>query len=238
MTNNAGSSEAVLLLKRAAAAINSAENTFFDARNPHTDGVVRKLYCDNNLPVPVTQSRYYSWNDSGVGCVRVESSCDALELKLKSLFIKNREGIWDVMPECAAEVSAIFSPDQLLGTFPFFRFFSSLQHPYELSVGERGGDNDHVVVKGRLEAKPVDTREDIAREFSYTLEKGSAHMAALEEKTFFGRCVHLEFDKWVINAPVDPGLFEVPTKSRLIMSSMSQYTDLRQQRYANEILRG
>jgi len=157
-------------------------------------------------------------------------------MSMTTLFIKNRDGIWHVLPQCAAEISGIFAHDRLLGTFPFFRLFSTLEYPYDLSVNESDCGTEQVVVKGLLTAKPLHRQEDIASDFSYRLDTKSRRLFALDERTFGGRSLHLEFDRWSINEPIDHKLFDIPAKFRVKMSSMSQYMDLKQQYYGNRFM--
>lgn len=218
--------EAVVLLEREITAIKSAETLSFEARELHTTGVVQVLYEQFELPVPVTLLKYNSWDCAGVSCVRVESSMTLGKMNLTKLFIKNEDGIWDVLPNCVVEVSTIFKRDNLLSIFPFFRLFSILQYPYELSIDEFPGSNEQLIVKGRLAAKPLHREDDIASEFLYTINTGNGHFSSLNEKTFFGRTVHKILDKLEFDVPINRRLFELPDRPALTTLSMVQYLAL------------
>jgi len=236
-TNRNGNPEAVALLERAIAAIKSAETLSFEARKLHTTGVVQKLYEQWELPVPVpvTLQKYNSWDCAGVSYVRVESSMSVGEMNLTKLFIKNREGVWDVLPHCVVEVSTIFKRDNLLGTFPFFRLFSIPQYPYELSIDESSGSREELIVKGHLAAKPLHCEDDIARECSYTINAGNGHFCSLNEKTFNGRSLHLILDKLELDRPINSQLFDLPDSPPLTIVSMAQYLALQGAQYMHQI---
>ena len=222
-----------LVLEEAIKAINTAETLFFDARNLHTTGWLRRWYDQVHLPAPVTRMRYYSRNCAGMSYVRVESAVIVLDTDITSLFIKNRDGVWHVLPEGAAEVSTCFTPDRLLGVFPFFRLISIPEHPYELTVDKSKDNIEQIVVNGHLVAKPLHCEEDIASDFTYTLHTRNSQLSALNERTFAGRSLHLEFDRWSTNELIDHKLFELPQKSKVTVANMDQYMDFKQQYHAN-----
>lgn len=234
LTNRFGNPEPLVLLERAIAAIKSAETLFFEARKLHTTDVVQKIYEQLKLPAPVTLQKYNSWDCAGVSCVRVESSAAVGEMNLTKLFIKNRDGIWDVMPHCVVEVSTIFKRDNLLGAFPFFRLFSIPQYPYELSVDESSGSREQLIVKGRLAGKPLHCGDDIASECSYAINAGNGHLCSLNEKTFFGRSLHLILDKLEFDRPINSRLFDLPDRPTLTNLSMPQYVVLQGAQYTQQ----
>jgi hypothetical protein len=217
----------MLHLERAIAAISGAEALFFDARKLHTNSAVGRQYRQLQLPVPITRQKYYLWNRGGTDCTRVESACTVQGVSMTTLFIRNRDSIWHLLPHCAAEVSSVFKRDQLLGTFPFFRFVSILKYPYEASESEAG--IDRVLVKGRLAAIPLDSEEDVSSEFSCLINTRNHYLCSLNEKTFAGRSLHLEFDIFSTNEPMDYKLFDIPDKPKMRVSNMEQYLSLRQQ---------
>jgi len=222
-TNRNGNPEAVALLERAIAAIKSAETLFFEARILDAAAVVQKMYEQLKLPVPVRLQKYNSWDCAGVSYVRVETSMAVGAMNPTKLFIKNRDGIWDVLPRCVVEVSTVFKRDNLLGTFPFLRLFSIPQYPYELSIDESPGSREQIVVKGRLAAKPLHCEDDIASECSYTIDTENGHPGSLNEKTFMGRSLHLMVDKLELDGPINKQLFELPDRPKLTMASMVEY---------------
>ncbi len=222
------------LLERAIAAIKSAETLFFEARKLHTAGVVQKMFEQLKLPVPVRLQKYNSWDCAGVSYVRVETSMAVGAMNRTKLFIKNRDGIWDVLPHCVVEVSTIFKRDGLLGTFPFFRLFSIPQYPYELRINKSPGSREQLVVKGRLAAKPLHCEDDIASECSYAIDAENGHLRSLNEKTFIGRSLHLILDKLELDGPINKQLFELPDRPRLTMESMMEYVALQGTQYMHQ----
>lgn len=229
-----GNPEAMELLERAIAAIKSAEALFFEARKLDAAAVVQKMYKRLKLPIPVRLQKLHSWDCAGVSYVRVESSMAVGEMNLTKLFIKNRDGIWDVLPHCVVEVCTIFKRDNLLGTFPFFRLFSIPQYPYELSIDESPGNREQLIVKGRMAAKPPRCEDDIASECSYTINTENGHLRSLNEKTFIGRSSHLMLDKLELDGPINKQLFELPDRPRLRMASMEEYVALQGTQYRDQ----
>src|SRR5436190_1138711 len=197
------SPEASLILEKAIEAIKGAETLFFEGRKLHS-GVIPETYRQLNLSEPVTRQRYYSWSSDGVEYARVESAVAIGELNLTTVFVKNQEGIWDVLPQCSAEVSVIFKRDQLLGIFPFFRFFSTLRYPYELSLGKECHDDlQQFVVKGHLRSKPCWCEDDISSRFAYIICANHGRLRSLREETFGGRMLHLVLDTISTDQPID-----------------------------------
>lgn len=220
------------------AAIKSAETVYFEARKLHTTGVVPKMYEELKSPTPVTLQTYSSCDSGGVAYVRVESSVAFGESSLTSLFIKDRDGIWDVLPHRVVEVSAIFRHDNLMGTFPFLRLLSILQHPYELSIDESPGSRGQLIVKGRLATKPLQCEQDIARDFCYAINTNNGHLCSLREETFAGRLLHLVFEHFEVNSPMDRRIFELPNREKMMMSSLEQYINIRNHEWAKMMLNG
>lgn len=221
-------SEALAILERALLPIKSAETLFFEGRKLHTNDLIREGYRQLNLPAPVTQQRYYSWNSAGTDYVRVESTIVVSETVLTTVFIKNHHGIWEVLPECVADVSTIFKRDQLLGTFPFFRFFATFDYPYELSVvNEVQGSPQELIVQGHLSGKPIECEADISADFAYTVGTTDRQLRLLREKTFGGRSVHLVLDTVKMNPSMDRRVFDLPARRKVIMSSMDEYLSVR-----------
>jgi hypothetical protein len=93
---------------------------------------------------------------------------------------------------------------------------------------------ERLVVKGRLMAKPLQCEEDIASEFSYTINSKDRHLCSLREKTFAGRSLHLELDSVEINRPIDHSLFELPRKQKMVMSNMEEYLNIGNRRWTPE----
>src|SRR5262249_31403340 len=101
MTRNEGASpELLLALKKAVTAFKDAETLFFDGRKLHTDASaqIQETYRQLNSPAPITRQKYYSRNHAATNYVRVESTVGFGGKDLTTVFIKNREGIWDVYP--------------------------------------------------------------------------------------------------------------------------------------------
>ena len=234
MTNSNGAHEPLLTLTRAVAAYKNAETLFFEGRKLYTasPAALRQAYCELYLREPVTRLRYYSSTRAGTTLVRVESSLDFDGKDLTIVFIKNSEGVWDIYSTVACEVSAIFKRDQLLETFPFLRFFSTLEYPYELSIDEAQTNQEQRVIKGRLGAKPPQCEEDIAREFSYTIKTKSAHLSSLYEKTFQGKSLELVLEHVEVNRPMDERLFQLPNRQKMTISDMQQYINIRMREWS------
>lgn len=224
-------------LKRAVTAFNDAETLFFDGRKLHTAAPAqfKEAYRQSNLSLPVTRQKYYSWNHE-TNFVHVESAVGFDGRDLTTVFIKNREGIWDVYPTVVCEVSAIFKRDELMGMFPFFRFFSALEYPYELSVDASRSSHEQLVIKGRLSAKPPQCQEDIASEFSYTISKRNGHLCSLYEKTFKGKTCELVLDTVEINGPIDESLFELPDEQKVTVSNLPDYMNVRMREWGRTML--
>jgi hypothetical protein len=128
------------------------------------------------------------------------------------------------------EVSKVFARDQLLGVFPFFRLFSCLQHPYELHLSEeshRGAEC--FVIDGRVPDALGATGPDIAKEFTYMIGKRDGRLYSIHERTFALKCLDLELDKLELNRALDSALFDLPDKPKIILSSLDQFVELRNQ---------
>lgn len=240
MRNSQEDSEPLSVLKRAVTAFKDAETLFFDARKLHTaaPAEIQEAYRQSNLPIPVTRQIFYFWNHAGTNYVRVESAVGFDGKDLTTLFIKNREGIWDVYPTLVCEVSAIFKRDELMGMFPFFRFFSTLEYPYELRVDTSHSSEDQSVIKGHLSTKPPQCQEDIASEFSYTISKRNGHLCSLYEKTFKGKTCELVLDTVEINRPIDESLFQLPDRQKIAVSNLPEYMNVRMKEWGRTMLAG
>ena len=106
---------------------------------------------------------------------------------------------------------------------------SCLEHPYELQLREethRGAEC--FVITGRLSQAPGESEPDIAREFSYLIGKED-RLHSIHELTFGRRSIDIEFEKFELNQPLDPALFDLPDKPKAILSSFNQWKDLRGQ---------
>jgi hypothetical protein len=238
MRNSDGAPKPLSALKRAVTAFKDAETLFLDARKLHTAELFQEAYRQSNLPVPVTRQKYYSWNHAATNYVRVESTVGFGGKDLTTIFIKNSEGIWDIYPTVLCEVSAIFKRDQLLGTFPFLRFFSTLEYPYKLSADASRNSEEQFVIKGHLPTKPPQCQDDIASEFSYTIKRRSGHLCSFREKTFAGKTLELVLDTVEINRPIEPHLFELPDRQKMIMSDLHGYRDIKMREWASITLAG
>jgi hypothetical protein len=229
MTNSNGARQLLLALTRAVAAYKNAETLFFEGRKQHTASPAAILHAwrESNVPEPVTRQKYYSSTRAGTTLVRVESNIGFNGRDLTTIFIKNSEGVWDVYPTVACEVSAIFKRDQLLGTFPFLRFFSTLEYPYELSIDKAQTNEEQLVIKGRLGAKPPQCEEDIAHEFSYTIKTESAYVSSLYEKTFQGKSLELVLEHVEVDRPMDERLFQFANRQKMVILDMEQYMNIR-----------
>jgi hypothetical protein len=240
MKNSEEAPEPSPALRKAVAAFKDAETLFFDGRKLHTTTLpsIQEAYHQLNLPIPVTRQKYYSWNHAAAAYVRVESSVCFDGRDLTTVFIKNREGIWDIYPTVVYEVSAIFKPDQLMGTFPFLRFFSSIKYPYELSANPSQNNESQFVIKGRLASKPPQCQEDIASRFSYIISTKTGHLRSLDEKTFGGKTLELILNTVEINRPMDKPLFELPDRQKMVISDMQEYLNVRMREWGSIMLSG
>src|SRR5437660_11499990 len=130
-TNGTAGPEPLRWLTGAIIAYKSAESLSFEARKLHRNDLIGKMTRQNNHQSGalelVTRQRYYSCSCAGVNYVRVESTADFGGRDLTTVFINNRDGIWDILPAVVCEVSGIFRRDQLLATFPLLRFFSAIE---------------------------------------------------------------------------------------------------------------
>jgi len=239
MRNSQENSEPLASLKRAVTAFMDAKTLFFDARKLHTAApLIQDAYRQSNLPLPVTRQKYYFWNHAETNFVHVESTVGFDGRDLTTVFIKNREGIWDVYPTAVCEVSGIFKHDELMGVFPFFRFFYSIEYPYELSVDTAQTNEEQLVIKGRLSAKPPQCQVDIASHFSYTISKRTGHLCSLYEKTFKGKSCELLLDTVEINRPIDDRLFELPDRQKITISNLPDYMNVRMREWGSVTLAG
>jgi hypothetical protein len=230
--------ELLLTFQRAVIAFKDANTLFFEGRKLHTTGPVHDAYRQSNLPEAVTRQKYYSWNCAETNYIRVESTVGFDGRDLTTVFIKNRGGIWDVYPTVVCEVSAIFKRDELIGTFPFFRFFSALEYPYELNADTTQTNEEQFVIRGHLASKPPECEEDIASEFSYTISKRNAHLSSLYEKTFKGKSCELVLDTVKVNRPIDESLFELPDRQKITMSNLQEYLNVRMREWGRSMLAG
>lgn len=169
--------------------------------------------------------------------IRVESSATVLGLSVTTIFIKNEDGIWEVWADEVCEVSKIFANDQLPGVFPFFRLFASLQYPYEVHLSEENhGGAECIVISGELPHAPPANGPDIAKEFTYRVGKVDGVLVSIHERTFAKLSVDLELDKLELNQPLDPALFKLPDKPRIVLSSLEQYMSLRNQAMTKRLM--
>ena len=176
-----------------------------------------------------TKQVYSRWNVGGLALVRVESSATVSGVFHSTTFIKDPAGIWDIWSDRAVEVSKIFTHDQLLGVYPFHRFFKTLQFPYELELSEEKVEGvDYFGVEGSLAVKPEGHAEDIAKEFGYLINKNTGLLYSIQEQTFGSRTLDLKLDKVELNQTLDPGAFEVPADlPTQVVSTMKEYENLK-----------
>ncbi len=224
------SSEASTILEKLIGSFNEARTLYFEATVAHPNPNAAPVAGQASAPSPVTRRKYYSMNHGGMTRIRVESSATVSGMNLSTLFIKNDTGIWEVWAEMSGEVSKVFTQDQLLGVFPFFRLFACLQHPYELQLAEENrGGVEYFGISGKLSDAPVAGTPDIAREFAYRIGKADGLLHSIHERTFAKRAIDLEFDKLELNQPLDPALFELPDKPKILVPDFAQYMELRNQ---------
>jgi hypothetical protein len=216
--------EAKDVLERAIAAFSNAQTLYYEGTRSHPNGV--------------THQKYWFSSDGGAARIRVESSATVSGMQVSTTFLKDGAGIWDIHPDRVIEVSKVFGNDNLLGVYPFFRFFASRLHPYELDLsGEELNGVQHFVVNGKLSAAPDATGPDIAREFSYRIAKGTGLLYSIRELTFAKRSLDLRLEKLELNQPLDTGVFELtPGMPKLTATSIKEYTDLRSESMARRML--
>jgi hypothetical protein len=216
--------EANEVLEKAILAFSGAQTLYYEGARSHPNGV--------------THQKYWFSSDGGAARIRVESSATVSGMQVSTTFLKDGAGIWDIHPDRAIEVSGVFGSDNLLGVYPFFRFFASRQHPYELeSSGEDLNGVQHLVVNGKLSAVPDANAPDIAKEFTYRIAKGSGLLYSIRELTFAKRSLDLRLDKLELNQPLDPGFFELPSGTpKVTATSIKQYTDLKSESMARKML--
>ena len=191
-----------------------------------TSPKTRPAIAPGNAKIPVTNQRYYLKKANGRVRIRVESTATVMGTTLTTVFLKTETGVWEVLPDQLWEVSQVFSPDQLLGVFPFFRLFACLRHPYGLTLTEEMlGDTRYVAVSGSLAEAPGGP--DIAREFTYWINPADGHLHALHEQTFGHRTPDLTFDRLEFDPVLAPALFELPNQPPTTVSSLNQYLGLR-----------
>ena len=89
-----------------------------EARTHYFEGTVTAM-------TGVSRRTYYMENRDGWLRSRVESSATVRDQHFHTTFVKDSDGIWDVMSNQAVEVSGVFTEDQLFGIHPFKRFFRS-----------------------------------------------------------------------------------------------------------------
>lgn len=173
---------------------------------------------------PRVRQKYFFLRDGPSVLVRVESELIGDIAGFTTLFIKNREGIWRILPNQICEVSNVFQEDQLYGTFPFFRLLAITRHQYEMAVIE---DGDAWVLHGTLECKPKN-ESDISTEFLYVIEKKNGLLRLLNERTFGGGAIHLKFERLKFGGSVDPKIFKLPMRPKIYSQSLSDYAYLRE----------
>jgi hypothetical protein len=222
--------QARTILERLIRTLNHARTIHFEGRKLHPNWAAGRVDGHVNDKPPVTRQKYYLQNDGGINRIRVESSATVFGMTVATLFIKNEEGIWEVLTDQVGEVSKIFTSDQLLGVFPFRRLFSCLQHPYDLQWSEeQRGDAGYFVVTGKLPDAPGASGQDIAKEFAYKIGLADGLLYSLHELTLRLRSNDIELDKMELNRPFDPALFELPDKPKIMLSSLEQWTESRNQ---------
>jgi hypothetical protein len=216
--------EAKDVLERAIAAFSNAQTLYYEGARSHPNGV--------------THQKYWFSSDGGAARIRVESSAMVSGMQVSTTFVKDQAGVWDIHPDRAIEVSTVFGSDNLLGVYPFFRFFASQMHPYELDLsGEELNGVQHFVVNGKLSAAPDATGPDIAKEFTYRIAEGTGLLYSIRELTFAKRSLDLRLDKLELNQPLDPGVFELPAGTpKVTATSIKEYTDLRSESMARRML--
>jgi hypothetical protein len=230
------SPEARPILERLVQSLQNAQKLHFEGRKTHPNAGGGQAAGPGKDKVPDTQQKYYLSNEGGMTRIRVESSVMFQGMNITTLFIKNEAGIWEVMMEQVCEVSKVFTRDQLLGVFPFHRLFSCLEHPYELDLaGEHYGGTECFVISGKLADMPVANGPDIAREFAYRVGESDERLYSIHERTFGTRSLDLELDEFELNMPLDPVLFELPNKPRVVALSLEQYMEFRNQDMTNRL---
>jgi hypothetical protein len=223
-------SKARLVLEKLIRALNNAQTLYYEGNKPPSNWIVNWRMAHGQDKGPGTQQKYYLKNDGGMVRIRVETTGIVRGLSITTMFIKNEDGIWEVLMDQACEVAKVFTSDQLHGVFPFSRLFSCLQHPYELHLSEENhGGVDCFMIDGKLSDSPDAKGPDIARQFTYRIRKVDGLLYSIHELTFAGRSIDLELDKLELNQALDPALFELPGKPKITVSNLDQYLALRQQ---------
>jgi hypothetical protein len=216
--------EAREVLEKAILAFSNAQTLYYEGTRTHPNGV--------------TQQKYWLENDDGAARIRVESSATVSGMQVSTTFLKDEAGIWDIHPDRVIEVSGVFGSDNLLGVYPFFRFFACRQHPYELELSEEEINGaQHLVLNGKLSAAPDANGPDIAKEFTYRIAKWTGLLHSIRELTFAKRSLDLRLDKLELNQPLDSGVFELPSGTpKVTATSIKQYTDLKSESMAKKML--
>ena len=229
-----GDSKARPVLEKLIRALNGAPTLYLEGKRTHPSRVAGKAdgHANDKVSVPQQkyQQKYYLKNDSGMARIRVESSATVRGLNITTIFMKNEDGVWEVLTDQACEVSTVFTSDQLQGVYPFSRLFSCLQHPYELHLSEENRSGaECFVIDGKLASAPDAKGPDIAREFTYKIRKGDGLLYSIHEMTAANRSIDIELDKLELNQALNPALFDLPGKPKITVSSLDQYMALRQQ---------
>jgi hypothetical protein len=222
------------VLEKLIRTLNNAHTIYYEGKRTHPSRVNRQVDPQRNNTGLVTQQKYqqkyYHKNDGGMARIRVESSATVRGMNITTIFIKNEDGIWEVLTDQACEVSTVFTSDQLQGVYPFSRLFSCLQHPYELHLSEENRSGaECFVIDGKLASAPDAKGPDIAREFTYKIRKGDGLLYSIHEMTAANRSIDIELDKLELNQALNPALFDLPGKPKITVSSLDQYMALRQQ---------
>jgi hypothetical protein len=223
-------SKAKSFLEKLIRTLNNARTLYYEGRKLHPNPTAGQADNQANDKAPITQQKYFLQNEGGLTRIRVESSATIFGMSITTTFIKNEDGIWEVLTDQVCEVSKIFTTDQLLGVFPFRRLLPCLQHPYELHLSEeKRGDVQCWVIAGKSSGAPGENGQDLAGEFTYKIGQADGLLYSLNEMTFGKRFNDLELDKFELDHPLDPALFDLSDKPRIILSTLEEWTELRNQ---------
>jgi hypothetical protein len=210
--------------------LNSADTLSYEARKLPPPDIVAGTNAPARSVVPVGRQKYYRQSTGEMSRVRVETSATVRGMDITTIYVKDENGVWEIFVDCIGEVSQVFKSDKLPGVFPFFRLFSVPEYSYELQLStENSNGVEYQIVSGRLPEPPTDNSRDVAAECAYKLSLGDGRLYSIHERTFGKLALDLEFDKLELNPVLDPDLFQLPDKPKVILTSLDQFLDLRTQ---------
>ena len=196
----ASPSKDVIILDKTIELITNAQTLYFEGTKPPEHGAQRTV-------------RYFRMKTpDGSFLTRIENTAIHPLLTIHTLFIKNKDGIWDVFTNNAAEISTIAKSDSLYELYPFQRLAAFTQYSYDLNTSEIESNNTRFfLIKGRLLETPnVTDKNSVAKEFAYVIGESDFMPYSLHEVSLSGRIIDLTIHSIEDNQPLDADLFELP----------------------------